>query len=157
MEQAIVNWEAISAVSEAFGVIAIVISLVFVGFQIRQNVQATRAASMDNIMEKWGEFYLRLSENDNLAAVVWNGVQDAKALVGVDRWRLFHGFNQFLLFLEQCLLSMDDRSIRFEGMVCTDEIHDQFAVTTGGTRGMGRKERYATGGLSNVRRNRNPH
>jgi len=98
MEQAIVNWEAISAVSEAFGVIAIVISLVFVGFQIRQNVQATRAASMDNIMEKWGEFYLRLSENDNLAAVVWNGVQDAKALVGVDRWRLSMALTSFFYF-----------------------------------------------------------
>ena len=98
MEQAIVNWEAISAVSEAFGVIAIVISLVFVGFQIRQNVKATRAASMDNIMEKWGEFYLRLSENDNFAAVIWNGVQDAKALVGVDRWRLSMALTSFFYF-----------------------------------------------------------
>ena len=98
MEQAIVNWEAISALSEAFGVIAVVASLIFVGYQIRQNARATRAASMNNIMDKWGEFYLRSSENDNLAAVVWNGVQDAKALTGVDRWRLSMALTGFFYF-----------------------------------------------------------
>ena len=36
-------------------------------------------------------------------------------------------------------------------------MHNQFAVAAGGTRGMGRKETDVTGGLSNVRRNRNPH
>ena len=98
MEQAIVNWAAVAALSEAFGVIVVVASLIFVGFQIRQNAQATRAASMNNIMDKWGEFYLRSSENENLAAVVWNGVQDAQALIGVDRWRLSMALTGFFYF-----------------------------------------------------------
>ena len=87
MEQAIVNWAAVAALSEAFGAIAVAASLVFVGFQIHQSAQATRAASMNNIMDKRGEFYLRYSENENLAEIVWTGVQDAKALSGIDRWR----------------------------------------------------------------------
>ena len=73
MEQAIVNWQAISALSEASGVIVIAISLIFVGFQIRQNAQATRAASMNNIMENWSDKLLMLSENENFATVLWNG------------------------------------------------------------------------------------
>ncbi len=100
MEQTIVNWDAISALSEAFGVVAVVISLIFVGFQIRQNAQATRAASMNNIMDNWGDRLLRLSENENIASVLWSGSQDANAVSGVDRWRLslafggiFHGWH----------------------------------------------------------------
>ncbi len=88
MEQAIVNWEAISALSEAFGVVAVVASLIFVGFQIRQNAQATRAATMASVMDQWAHNYQSLSENENLAEVVWTGAQDPNAVSGVDRWRL---------------------------------------------------------------------
>ena len=71
-----INWEAVQAVSEALGLIVVVGSLIFVGFQIRQNAQATRAASMNNIMGSWFDMYMRVSENDKLAEVVWNGAQD---------------------------------------------------------------------------------
>ena len=45
-----INWVAVQAVSEALGLIVVIGSLLFVGFQIRQNAQATRAASMNNVM-----------------------------------------------------------------------------------------------------------
>ena len=91
-----INWEAVSALSEAFGVVAVVASLIFVGFQIRQNAQATRAATMTSVMEQWAHNSQSLSENENLAEIVWNGVQDPNALSGVDRWRMTLACSSFL-------------------------------------------------------------
>ena len=41
------NWDAISAVAEIAGVIAVVVSLVYVGFQVRQNTMQLR---QDNLL-----------------------------------------------------------------------------------------------------------
>ena len=42
------NWDAISAIAEVVGVIAVVLSLVYVGFQVRQNTMQIR---QDNLRE----------------------------------------------------------------------------------------------------------
>jgi len=90
-----INWDAVGALSEAFGVIAVVASLIFVGFQIRHNAQATKTASVNNIMGAWCDMYLRFSENENYASTIWNGSQDPTSLSGVDQWRLSMAFTAF--------------------------------------------------------------
>lgn len=42
------NWDAISAIAEVVGVIAVVLSLIYVGFQVRQNTMQLR---QDNLRE----------------------------------------------------------------------------------------------------------
>lgn len=41
------NWDAVSAIAEILGVLAVVISLVYVGFQVRQNTMQLR---QDNLL-----------------------------------------------------------------------------------------------------------
>jgi hypothetical protein len=43
-----VNWEAISAIGQIVGAVAVVISLIYVAREIRSNARAARVASMDN-------------------------------------------------------------------------------------------------------------
>ena len=89
-----INWEAVSAISEALGLVVVVSSLIFVGFQIRQSAHATRAASMANIMDRLIDFYMDLSSNDNLAQIAWNSGQEPDVLEDIERWRfhmLFYG------------------------------------------------------------------
>jgi hypothetical protein len=45
------NWEAISAISEIVGAIAVVISLIYVAAQIRQNTKMMRSAAKHSITE----------------------------------------------------------------------------------------------------------
>ena len=40
------NWDAITAIAELAGVVAVVVSLIYVGFQVRQN---TRQLRHDNL------------------------------------------------------------------------------------------------------------
>ena len=95
-----INWQALQAISETLGLIVVVGSLVFVGFEVRQSAKATRAATMNNIMGSWGEVYRGFSESENVAEIIWRGVQDPSALSEVEQWRyslqiagLFHNFH----------------------------------------------------------------
>jgi hypothetical protein len=94
-----INWEAVQAISETLGLIIVVSSLIYVGSEVRQNAKAIRAATMNNIMNAWGDAYRGLSESENVGKLVWTGVQDSSELSGADRWRfsmqiaaLFHNF-----------------------------------------------------------------
>ena len=94
-----INWEAVQAISETLGLIIVVSSLIYVGLEVRQNAKATRAATMNNMMNAWGDAYRGMSESENLGRLVWTGAQNPSELSGSDRWRfsvqiaaLFHNF-----------------------------------------------------------------
>ena len=45
------NWEAISAIADILGAIAVVITLIYLALQVRQNTQATRASTRHAVTE----------------------------------------------------------------------------------------------------------
>ena len=47
----ILDWVAISAVAEVLGVVAVVVSLVFVGLQVRQNTRAVQSSSRQGLLD----------------------------------------------------------------------------------------------------------
>ena len=81
------NWDAIGAIGEVVGALLVVGSLLFVGFQIRQSVRETRAASMNNIMSGWCDWYQRLSEDAELSEIVQKGAEDMSSLTDLERFR----------------------------------------------------------------------
>jgi hypothetical protein len=55
------NWEAIGAVGETVGALAVLVTLVYLAVQIRQNTKAVRAAAVDSTtshLSKIREVYL---------------------------------------------------------------------------------------------------
>jgi hypothetical protein len=46
-----INWDAVSAMAEIIGVITVVGSLIFIGFQMRQNTKALNMNSTHGIQE----------------------------------------------------------------------------------------------------------
>ncbi len=82
------SWDAIGAVAEAIAALLVVGSLLFVGFQIRQSVREARAAAMNNIMNVWVEFYLRISEDAELSDILRKGAKDLTSLTDQQRYRL---------------------------------------------------------------------
>ena len=75
-----INWEAVQAISETLGLIIVVSSLIYVGLEVRQNAKATRAATMNNMMNAWGDAYRGFSESENIGRHVWTGAQDPNEL-----------------------------------------------------------------------------
>ncbi|MGR8950452.1 MAG: hypothetical protein ACU84Q_20605 [Gammaproteobacteria bacterium] len=74
------NWTAITAVSEMLGAIAVVLSLIYVAAQVRQNTMAlSRAASADAIagIRNWNQSLL---EDPVMMRIFSQGVEDMDAL-----------------------------------------------------------------------------
>ena len=53
----------ISDIAQALAAVATVLSLVFIGFQIRQNTRATRAAAHHNVSDSLNDLNVMFAEN----------------------------------------------------------------------------------------------
>lgn len=79
-----INWDAVAALSEAFGVIAVVTSLIFVGLQIRQSASASKVEAARNISAEWSSVYKGPADSRQLADILYRGRIDHESLDGVD-------------------------------------------------------------------------
>jgi len=79
-----VNWEAISAIGQIVGAIAVVISLIYVAREVRSSAHATQLASrhsMEDIFIRWSQ---QLADNQNLRELYYRGLHDFESLEGAD-------------------------------------------------------------------------
>ena len=65
-----INWEAISAMSEVIGIIVVVASLIFVGFQLRQTTRTMRAAAAWESENTWAHVNWDMTKDPQLAQFV---------------------------------------------------------------------------------------
>ena len=106
----------ISNISQALAAIATVLGLVFVGYQIRQNTRATRAAAHHSVSDSLNEMNRMFAESADLTKIWLTGMQDRKALSPEDRWRFDSVMRAYMhvcetMFVQSELGSGDD-SIR---------------------------------------------
>jgi len=81
------NWEAIGAVGEAVGAIAVVVTLAYLAMQIRRNTGATRAASHLAVIEALNQGNLAQARDAELAQIWVSGLKDRGVLTEVERQR----------------------------------------------------------------------
>src|SRR4029453_19281376 len=82
-----VNWEAIGAIGQIVGALAVVISLIYLAREIRSNARSARLASVGTLNLCLGQ----IATQPHLADV-WNrGLQDYESLEGADL-RTFQAF-----------------------------------------------------------------
>jgi hypothetical protein len=81
------NLAEISQISQTLGSVAVVASLIFVGFQIRQNTKATRAASHHAVSEALNRVNLLWARNREMTRIWLSGMSDRRGLTPEDRWR----------------------------------------------------------------------
>jgi hypothetical protein len=79
--------DEINSIGQTVAAIATVASLVFVGFQIRQNTRATRAASHHSVSDSLNEINRMFAENADLTKIWLAGTADRQALSAEERWR----------------------------------------------------------------------
>ena len=66
------NWEAIGAVGEIIGAIAVIASLLFVGNQLRQGQMIERASGQRDILKQGREWFKSTQNNPELFRVISN-------------------------------------------------------------------------------------
>jgi hypothetical protein len=79
-----VNWDAISAIGQLVGALAVVISLIYLGNGVRSNARATRLAVMRSTLDAFNRFGQQLTEHADLAELRNRGFDDFESLEGTD-------------------------------------------------------------------------
>ena len=78
------NWEAISAIGQIVGGLAVVISLIYLANEVRSNTRATRDASMRWVSDNYTQWIQQLSGNPDLSELYYRGINDFESLKGAE-------------------------------------------------------------------------
>ncbi len=79
--------ESINYVGQTIAAVAVVVSLLFVGVQIRNNTSATKAASHGAVSTALNEINRMFAENADVTKIWLSGMNDRQALTQEERWR----------------------------------------------------------------------
>src|SRR5215831_6607543 len=79
-----VNWEAVSAIGQIVGALAVAISLIYVAREVRSSAHATREASMRSVSESYTRWIQQLSAHPELRELYYRGIHDFNSLEGAD-------------------------------------------------------------------------
>jgi hypothetical protein len=74
------NWDALSAVGELLGASAVLITLIYLAVQIRQNTAAVATSTYESVMTGFNDVNVIVASNAELAALLDRGCQSPGAL-----------------------------------------------------------------------------
>jgi hypothetical protein len=83
------NWDAIGAVGEILGAAAVVITLVYLSVQLRQNTKALHSTVTHSAHDQTTGAYRALSMEESLADIFVRGVRDPESLTDTEIVRFF--------------------------------------------------------------------
>ena len=95
------NWEAIGAIGEIVGALAVFLTLVYLAMQIRQNTKAVQASAVDASISKVTSVRQSMYENAEVSRIYMKGLADPDDLDEESRTR-------FRLLMHNILLSISN-------------------------------------------------
>jgi len=114
------NLTEVSQVSQTIGSVGVVASLLFVGFQIRQNTKATQAASHHAVSEALNRLNFLWARNGEIARIWLSGLSDRSALTPEERWR-FDSMIRAYLHVCETMYTQADLGAGDFGIVMAEE------------------------------------
>jgi hypothetical protein len=82
------SFEQISYLAQIIASIGVVVSLIFVGLQIRQNTGALQRDEHNSTMEQWTVVRMAIAKNREIAELMTAGLRGERALDAADQLRL---------------------------------------------------------------------
>jgi hypothetical protein len=74
------NWDALGAIAEVIGAIAIVISLIYVGVQVNDSTRAVRSATANEMSTALSSWYSELGNSREGSEIFWRGMTNPEPL-----------------------------------------------------------------------------
>ena len=81
------NWNALGAIGELIGALAVVITLVYLAIQTRENTKAVRHATARGVLEDANVWRYKIIEDAEVSELFRNGLRDPESLSPNDRYR----------------------------------------------------------------------
>src|SRR6185295_9358138 len=82
------SFEQISYLAQIIASVGVVVSLIFVGLQIRQNTGVLQRDEHNSTMEQWTVIRQAIAQNRDIAELMTAGLQGERALDAADQLRL---------------------------------------------------------------------
>ncbi len=115
------NWEAIGATGELIGALAVVITLIHVGVQVKHSAGAVRSAAANDASVAMQNWYLEMGSNRQASNIWFNAMTSPEPLSTHDEF-------QFMMSMHAVLLGMQNSySLSQEG---TLDAEFREAITT---------------------------
>ena len=115
------NWEAIGATGELIGALAVVITLIYVGVQVRHSAGAVRSAAANDASVAMQNWYLEMGSNRQASDIWFNAMTSPEPLSTHDEF-------QFMMSMHAVLLGMQNSY--FLSQEGTLDAEFQEAITT---------------------------
>ena len=91
------NWDAIGAVGEIIGALAVFVTLVYLAQQIRQNTKAVNSAALDSTINTISLVRQSIYENDDVARTYLKGIENPEELNDLERLKFRLQIHNMLL------------------------------------------------------------
>ncbi len=78
------NWDAVGAVGEILGAIAVFVSLIYIALQTRNNTKALRSSAFHQVRESFSQVSLAMAEDPDLAILVNSALKNDQSLTEND-------------------------------------------------------------------------
>ena len=82
------NWDAIVAISQLVAAVGVILSLVFVGLQVRQNTAAPQRNEHNSTMAQWSVIRMAITGSRDIAELMTAGLHGERSLDAADQLRL---------------------------------------------------------------------
>ncbi len=129
--EGIMNWEAISAIGEIVGAIAVVATLIYLVVEIRRGASATQAASVQAAAALDHEFLMAVG-SDPITAKLWETYLSAPETLPVDQARQGHFLMASLLRrLENVRIQMQLGTLSQDGWQSRQSMFNVIAGSSG--------------------------
>ena len=79
----------IVAIAEIIGTVAVVVSLIYVGVQVRQNTRSTKLATGQNLSHDLRETLAPIYSDSEFSKIYLDGMKDIESLSGPERYRVY--------------------------------------------------------------------
>jgi hypothetical protein len=81
------NWTAVGAIAEAIGALGVIISLLYLASQVRQNTKWSKAATRQSLADGAQRLASDVVEGDDIARILWDAM-DGEHVAPHERFRL---------------------------------------------------------------------
>ena len=98
------NLNDLANLGQIVGAVGVMVTLVYVALQIRQNTNAVRAATAQTVHEHFASWYHLLASDESLSQVVIDGLKDYGSLSEKDKARFVAMVMAFLSYSQNAFL-----------------------------------------------------
>lgn len=100
------NWDAVGAVAEIIGAVAVVATLLYLAVQIRQANRQDLLGSFQHLYDTTNSFCRMIADSEDLAEIVSRGRESYAELSDEDRMRFDHAHLHLLNIIESHLFQL---------------------------------------------------